>query len=138
MPAGTSTSSAPVADDQAAAVADLARLSRRRVPSPPQTSQATWRTTCPNGVRVTACSTPVAAAALARLDRRAGLGAVAVAVLAAVDGLVGDLDLGAAVGLREVDLDGHGDVAALARAGARAAAERAAERRRRRTRRTGR
>ncbi len=43
---------------------------------------------------------PGAAAALAGLDRGARLGAVAVAVLAALDRLEGDLDLGALGGLR--------------------------------------
>ena len=50
---------------------------------------------------------PGAAAALARLDRRARLGAVAVAVLAALDRLVGDLDGRAVRGLEQVDLDRH-------------------------------
>ena len=59
---------------------------------------------------------PGAAAALAGLDRRARLGAVAAAVLAALDRLVGDLDAGALRGLREVDLDRDRDVAAGRRA----------------------
>ena len=71
---------------------------------------------------------PGAAAALARLDRRARLGAVAVAVLAAVDGLVGDLDRGAAGRLEQIDLDGDRDVGAL-RGGEARAAEAAAEER---------
>src|SRR5439155_26338848 len=66
---------------------------------------------------------PVAAAA--RLDRRAGLGAVAVTVLAAVDELVLDLDLSAGSRLLERDLHGHGHVAAV-RTAARAASERVA------------
>ena len=51
----------------------------------------TVRTICPNGVRVDRLQLPAPAAALAGLDRRARLGAVAVAVLAALDRLVGDL-----------------------------------------------
>ena len=66
-----------------------------------------------------------AAAALAGDDRRAGLGAVAVAALAGVDGLEAELDLGAGRGLRERDLGADGDVAALHRAAARGGAERA-------------
>ena len=56
-----------------------------------------------------------ALAARAGDDRRARLGAVAVAVLAADVGLVGDLDPLAARGLREVDADRDDDVAALDR-----------------------
>ena len=58
----------------------------------------------------------VAAAALARRDRRAGLGAVAAAALAAVDDLVVDVDRGAGRRLLEVDLDRDLGVAAAARA----------------------
>src|SRR5262249_14424345 len=58
----------------------------------------------------------LAAAALAGHDRRAGLGAVAVAVLAGVDGLEAELDLGVGRGLRQGDLGADGDVAALHRA----------------------
>ncbi len=56
------------------------------------------------------------AAALARLDRRPRLGTVAVAVLAALDRLEGDLDGLALGGLEQLDLDGHRDVAARGRA----------------------
>src|SRR5436305_4129259 len=51
----------------------------------------------------------------AGLDGSAGLGAVAVAVLAPRDRLVGDLHRRSACGLRQVDLGGHGDVATLGR-----------------------
>jgi hypothetical protein len=54
-----------------------------------------------------------AAAGRAGLDRRAGLGAVPVTVLAGVDELVRDLDASARGRLGERDLDLHGDVAAL-------------------------
>src|SRR5262249_27140173 len=68
-----------------------------------------------------------AAAAVARDDRRAGLGAVAVAVLAGVDGLEAELHLGVGGGLRERDLRADRDVAALHRPAAGGRAERAAE-----------
>src|SRR5581483_3406241 len=70
------------------------------------------------------------AAALARLDRRARLGAVAVAVLARGDDLVGDLHGAAAGGLEQVDRGRGRDIAALRRVAAAtpaAAAEDAAE-----------
>src|SRR5207237_111822 len=57
-----------------------------------------------------------AAAGGARLDRGAGLGAVAVATLAQLDGLIGDLDGSAVGGLGQVDLGADGDVATLHRA----------------------
>jgi hypothetical protein len=57
----------------------------------------------------------VAAAAPAGLDRRSGLGAVAVAALAAVDDLVRDVDRGARRRLLELDLDLDGRVTAAAR-----------------------
>ena len=66
-----------------------------------------------------------AAAALAGVDRRARLGAVAVAVLAGVHELVGHLGLHPARRLLERDLDLHRLVAALH--AARSAAEAAAE-----------
>src|SRR5208337_337940 len=58
------------------------------------------------------------AAALAGLDRGSRLGAVAMAVLAALDRLEGDLDLRAARGLEQVDLDGDRDVGARCGTGA--------------------
>ena len=58
----------------------------------------------------------VAAAALAGDDRRARLGAVAVAALAAVDRLVADVDRGAAGGVGEADVERDRDVAARWRA----------------------
>ena len=58
---------------------------------------------------------PGAAAALAGLDRRSGLGAVAVAVLAAVDRLEGDLHVRPASGFEQVDLHRHREVGALRR-----------------------
>ena len=72
----------------------------------------------------------VAVAARAGLDRRAGLGAVAVAALAAVDDLVADVDRRPRRRLLERDLDGDLHVAARARA--------ARDRRRSRRRRTSR
>src|SRR4051794_537303 len=68
-----------------------------------------------------------ATTALAGLDRRAGLGAVAVAVLAGVDGVVLDGHLSAMRGVDEGYPDGYGNVAALRRT-ARASTEGAAER----------
>ena len=57
-----------------------------------------------------------AAAARASLDRRARLGAVAVAVLAQRDDLVADVDFGPVRGFGQVDLGADADVAALDRA----------------------
>ena len=59
-----------------------------------------------------------AAAALAGLDRRSRLGAVAVAVLTALDRLEGDLHLRAVGSLDQVDLDRDRDVGARRRPGA--------------------
>ena len=81
-------------------------------PSPPQMSQPSALTTWPNGVRDDRPELSGALALRAGLDRGAGLGAVAAAVLAALDGLEGDLHLGAAGGLLEVDLGADGDIAA--------------------------
>ncbi len=66
---------------------------------------------------------PRATAALARRDRRARLGAVAVAALAGVDRLEVQLDRRAARRLRELDVGADRDVRALGRAGARRGAE---------------
>ena len=68
---------------------------------------------------------PGAAAARARLDRRAGLRAVAVAALAAGDRVEAHLLRGAVRGLLERDVDGDRHVAALDGHPAPAAAERA-------------
>jgi hypothetical protein len=70
---------------------------------------------------------PLSPAALARLDRGPGLGAVAVARLAALHGLERQLDLRAAGGVGERDVRLDGDVAALG--GPAAAAAPAAEER---------
>src|SRR6516165_11058394 len=67
---------------------------------------------------------PGAGAALTCFDRRSRLGAVAAAVLAAVDRLEGDLLAHAAQGVDQLDVDFHRDIAPRRRAGARA--ERAA------------
>src|SRR4029077_8554317 len=56
-----------------------------------------------------------AAAALAVLDRRSRLGSVSVAVLAAVDRLVGNLQLGSMRRFDQVHLDGHRHIAAWRR-----------------------
>ncbi len=55
---------------------------------------------------------PMPAAALAGLDRGAGLGAIAVTVLAALDRLEGDLHLRTIRGLSQIDLDRHRHIAA--------------------------
>src|SRR5206468_3459384 len=52
----------------------------------------------------------------AGLDRRAGLGAVALAVVTPVDRLVGDLEGPAGRGLLEVELDRSGDISPRCRA----------------------
>ena len=92
-PAGMSTSSVRVRSHAARAPRTRRTAACGTLPSPPQTSQACVRTSCPNAVRDTIRSWPSALAAAAGLDRRARLGAVAVAVLAAVDQLVLDLHL---------------------------------------------
>ncbi len=107
IPAGTSTSSSCAARHAARGRGTRRTACSGTRPSPPQTSQTTVRTIWPNGVRVDRLQLAGAAAALAGLDRRARLGAVAVAVLAALDRLVGDLDRRAARGLEQVDLDGR-------------------------------
>ena len=61
-----------------------------------------------HGLQLTGAATP-----LARLDRCARLGAVAVAVLAAVDRLEGDVQLGAVGRFEQVELDRDCHVAAL-------------------------
>ncbi len=115
MPAGMSTSSvaqgglhaAALAGrtgrdrDLALAAADVARLGAHHL--------AECR--AGNGLKLAR-----AAAALAGLDRGAGLGAVAVAALARLDGVEGDLDLRAARRLLERDLHLHAHVAPLHRA----------------------
>ena len=71
------------------------------LPSPPQVGQAPACTSWPNAVRRTCRTWPCAAAGLAGVDRRARLGAVAVAVLASRDRLEGDLALDAGEHLGE-------------------------------------
>ena len=83
------------------------------LPSPWQTSHTAARTTWPKGVREMHAKLTGAVAVGAGLDRRPGLCAVAAAVLARRDGVVGDLDRGAVGGLDERDLGPDGDVAAL-------------------------
>jgi len=85
-------------------------------PSPWQTSQAIVRTICPNGVRVVACSCPlppqrshVSIAFPARLH--------AVAMLAAVNRLVGNLHLHAVGRFNQIYLDCHRDVGTRSRPG---------------------
>ena len=131
MPAGMSTDSVLRRGLDARARRTRRTGSGPTLPSPPQTSQAWARTIWPKAVLRDGAQLAGAAAALAGLDRGAGLGAVAVAVLARLDRVVGHLDLDAARGLLERDLDLHADVAALhgTRAAAAAAERVAAEER---------
>ena len=112
MPAGTSTSSSRWRGDAPAPAALAAGLARDAPVAVADVAQDRPHHLAERRARG-ALQLPGAAAALAGLDRRAGLGAVAVAVLAAVDRLVGDLDLGAVRRFDQVDLDRDGDVAAL-------------------------
>ena len=82
-------------------------------PSPPQTSQTAVRTSWPKRGAGDGLELAGAVAARAGDDRRAGLGAVAVAVLAALLDVVGDLDRPAARRVDEVDGDRDDDVGAL-------------------------
>ena len=98
-------------------------------PSPPQVSQMAERTSWPKAVRETAWSWPEPWQRGHVSIGVPGLGAVAVAGVAARVGVVGDLDLLAVRGLLERDLHGDRHVPALHRPAARtaAAAERGVE-----------
>ena len=93
------------------------------LPAPPQTSQATRADHLAEGRPRHLAQLAGAAAALAGGDRRPRLGAVAVAVLAGADDVVGDLAPHPGRHLGQLDLDRDHDVAARRRRAAAAEAE---------------